>query len=148
MHNDIYNSSSAVLNHCRSSTVRVGRLGVSRRETHDHKQSWLLPFQSEVSLFFALYFILYISALILSDFIILPISAFAFSALTPLVGHQGEHPVWKNWVMRCWCGYLSGVRHRLFAYGPADATDVPKPHHSSLASFKSRLVLPFWCRLT
>jgi len=31
--------------------------------------------------------------------------------------------------MRCWCGYLSGVRCRLFAYGPADAIAVPKPHH-------------------
>jgi len=29
--------------------------------------------------------------------------------------------------MRCWCGYLSGARCRLFAYGPADATAVPKP---------------------
>ena len=27
----------------------------------------------------------------------------------------------KNWVMRCWRGYLSGARRRL-AYGPADAT--------------------------
>jgi len=34
----------------------------------------------------------------------------------------------------------------LFAYGPADATASQKP--SSLASFKSRLVLPFWCWLT
>jgi len=30
-------------------------------------------------------------------------------------------------VMRCWCGYLSGARCGLFAYGPADA--IPKPHH-------------------
>jgi len=30
------------------------------------------------------------------------------------------------------------------AYRPADATATP----SSLASLKSRLVLPFWCRLT
>jgi len=44
----------------------------------------------------------------------------AFSALTLLVGHQEEHPVCKNWVMRCWCG----------------------------ASFKSRPVLPFWYQLT
>ena len=34
----------------------------------------------------------------------------------------------ENWVMRCWCGYLSGARYRLFAYGPADATAIPKPH--------------------
>ena len=39
----------------------------------------------------------------------------------------------------CWCGYLSGAKCRLFAYGPADAKTT-----LSLASFKSRLVLPFW----
>jgi len=49
--------------------------------------------------------------------------------------------------MRCWCGYLSGARCRLFAYGPADATAIPKTP-SYLASFKSRLVLPFWYWLT
>ena len=53
----------------------------------------------------------------------------AFSALTLLVGHQEEHPACKHWLMRCWCGYLSGARCRLFAYGPADATAIPKPHH-------------------
>ena len=58
-----------------------------------------------------------------------PYAPFAFSALTLLVGHQEEHPACKNWVMRCWCGYLSGARCRLFAYGPADATAIPKPHH-------------------
>jgi len=41
--------------------------------------------------------------------------------------------------MRCWCGYLSGARCRLFACGPKTP--------SSLASFKSRLVLPFWYQL-
>ena len=45
---------------------------------------------------------------------------YAFSALTLLAGCQEEHPACKNWVMRCWCGYLSGSRCRLFAYGPAD----------------------------
>jgi len=40
--------------------------------------------------------------------------------------------------MRCWCGCLSGVRCRLFAYGPADATAVPKPHQTP--QFKSSLV--------
>jgi len=48
--------------------------------------------------------------------------------------------------MRCWCGYLSGARCILFAYGPADVTASQTP--SSLASFKFRLVLPFWYRLT
>jgi len=35
----------------------------------------------------------------------------------------------------------------LFAYGPADATAIPQTP-PSLASFKCRLVLPFWYRLT
>jgi len=45
--------------------------------------------------------------------------------------------------MGCWHGYLSGARCRL-ACGPADAT----PQSLSLASVKSRLILPFWYRLT
>ena len=52
----------------------------------------------------------------------------SFSALTLLVWHQVEHPACENWVMRCWCGYLSGARCRLFVHGPADATAIPKPH--------------------
>jgi len=55
----------------------------------------------------------------------------AFSALTLLAGHQEEHPACKNGVMRCWCGYQSGVRCKLFACGPADATASPSfllPH--------------------
>ena len=39
----------------------------------------------------------------------------AFSALTLFVEHQEEPPVCKDWVLRCWCGYLCGVRCRLFA---------------------------------
>ena len=54
----------------------------------------------------------------------------AFSALTLLVGRQEGHPACKKYgVMRCWCGYLSGVRCKWFAYGSADATATP----SSLA---------------
>ena len=34
-----------------------------------------------------------------------------------------------SYVMRCGCGYLAGARCRLFAYGPADATAISKPHH-------------------
>ena len=65
-----------------------------------------------------------------------------FSALTLLVG--GRKDIWpvKNWVVGCWHGYLSGVRCRL-AYGPADATAT----HCLLLQW-SRLVLPFWYRLT
>ena len=55
-----------------------------------------------------------------------------------LGGRKGIRPV-KNWVVGCWHGYLSGARCRL-AYVSADAT--------ATASVKSRLVLPFWYRLT
>ena len=68
-------------------------------------------------------------------------------AVTLLVGRQEEHVACKNQVMRCCCGYLSAERCRLFAYDSADATAIPKTP-SSLASFKSRLVLPLWNRLT
>ena len=71
----------------------------------------------------------------------------AFSALTLLVWGQEERPACKNCVMGCCCGYLPGARCRLFVYGPADATAITKPP-SSLASFESRLFLPFWYRLT
>ena len=57
------------------------------------------------------------------------INVCTFSALTLLVGCQEEHTACKNWVVKCWCGYLSGLRCRLFAYGPADATAIPNPHH-------------------
>jgi len=42
------------------------------------------------------------------------------------------HPACKSWVMRCWCGYLSGARCRLFAYGPADVTASQNPIVSCL----------------
>jgi len=58
------------------------------------------------------------------------------SALTLLVGWQERHLACKNWVVRYWCGYLSGTRCKLFACGAADATANP----SSLASLKSRMV--------
>ena len=60
-----------------------------------------------------------------------------------LSGRKGIRPV-KERVVGCWRGCLSGVRCTL-AYGPADATAT---HSLSLASVKSRLVLPFWYRLT
>ena len=48
----------------------------------------------------------------------------------------------RNWVMMCWCRYLSGASCRLFAYGPVDATVPPN------AIVSCTLVLPFWYRLT
>ena len=53
-----------------------------------------------------------------------------------LGGRKGIRPV-NTWVVGCWRGYLSVARCRL-AYG----------HSLSLASVKSRLVLPFWYRLS
>ena len=53
---------------------------------------------------------------------------FAFSALTLLVEWQEEHLVCKNWVMRCWFGYLSGAKCKWFACGPL----MPLPFHHLL----------------
>jgi len=57
----------------------------------------------------------------------------AVSAMTLLTGHHEEHPARKNCVMRCWRGYPSGARCRLFAYGPADASASQNPIISCLA---------------
>jgi len=53
---------------------------------------------------------------------LLCICAFSTSALTLLF--SGKKSIWpiKNWVMRCWCCYLSGAKCRGFANGPSDAT--------------------------
>jgi len=34
----------------------------------------------------------------------------AFRAFMLLVGWQEGHLACKNWVVKCWCGYLFGVR--------------------------------------
>ena len=47
----------------------------------------------------------------------------------------------------CTSAYLHEARCRLFTYGPADATAIPKTP-SPLASLNYWLVLPFWCQLT
>ena len=70
--------------------------------------------------------------IISSSSIVLAFGVLAFSALTLLAGRQKQHPACKNGVMRCWCGYRSGMRCRLFAYGPADATASPNPIISCL----------------
>ena len=64
-----------------------------------------------------------------------------------VVGHQEEHPARKNWVLRCWCGYLSGVRCRLFL-NMVHLMPLHSQTPSSLASFRFRLVWPFWYWLT
>jgi len=57
-------------------------------------------------------------------------SAYAFTVLTLFFGaRKSIRPACKKSAMRCWCGFLSGARCRLFAYGPADATAIPKPRH-------------------
>jgi len=38
-----------------------------------------------------------------------------FSALRLLVGWYEGDPAYKNWVVRYWCGYLSGARCKWFA---------------------------------
>ena len=57
-----------------------------------------------------------------------------------LVGSKEGHPACKNWVVGCWCGYLSGARCIWPSWCHC--------HSLSLASVKSRFVLPFWYRLT
>ena len=68
---------------------------------------------------------------------------FAFSALTLLVGRQGGHPT---------CKKLSGeVLAWLSVWSEVQTCIWPSwchCHLMSLASVKSRLVLPFWYRLT
>jgi len=51
---------------------------------------------------------------LLNGFYLLWLKLF-FLAFTALVGCQKEHPACKNWVMRCWRGYLSAVRCKWFA---------------------------------
>ena len=67
---------------------------------------------------------------------------FAFSALTLLVGRQKGHPACKN---------SGGVLAWLSVWSEAQTCIWPSwchCHSLSLASVKSRLVLPFWYRLT
>jgi len=59
-----------------------------------------------------------------------------------LVGRQEGHPACKNWVVGCWHGYLSGDMQTCI--WPSWC----RCHSLSLASVKSRLVLPFWYLLT
>ena len=68
-----------------------------------------------------------------------------FSALTRFGVRKSIWPVSDE----VFCGCLSGMKCRLFVYGPADTTAFPKTP-SSLLSFKSCLSdgLPFWYRIT
>ena len=67
----------------------------------------------------------------------------AFSALTLLVGCQEEHLDCKNWLMGCWCGYMSGSKVQIVCIWSSWCHYHPKTS-SSLVWFKSRLVLPLW----
>jgi len=72
----------------------------------------------------------------------------AFSVLTLLTGHQKEHLASKKLTGDVLVICLEQGA-RLFAYGPADATAIPKLHHLlAHLILNSRLVLPFWYRLT
>ena len=69
--------------------------------------------------------------------------SFAFSALTLLVGRQEGHPACKK--------LSGGVLAWLSVWSEVQTCICPSwchCHSLSLASVKSRLVLPFWCRLT
>ena len=67
--------------------------------------------------------------------------SFAFSALTLLVGRQEGHQACKNWVVLVWLPVCSEVQTCIW---PSWCYC----HSLSLASAKSRLVLPFWYWLT
>jgi len=72
------------------------------------------------------------------------ISCFAFSALTPFVGCQEEHPACKK-LSDEMLGLLSVWSEvQMICIGPADAIAT----QSSLPLLKFRFVLPFWCWLT
>jgi len=49
----------------------------------------------------------------------------------------------KNWVVRCWHGYLSGARCKWFVYGPAGPNAI-----MSLCFISIQIYLAFWCQLT
>ena len=74
---------------------------------------WLFIFSSRAAAFFSA---------VTFDILIFGIVASSAWAL----GRASRLP---KWVMRCWFGYLSAAMCRLFAYGPADATAIPRPHH-------------------
>jgi len=68
----------------------------------------------------------------------------AFSALTLLVGRQEEHPVCKNWMMRCWAAGV--VRPIGLAQGAHDLYVVqlmPLPWHHLLLHYN-----PDWFNLS
>jgi len=64
--------------------------------------------------------------------------------LTLLVGHQEEHLACKKLIGEVLATYLSGARCKGFEYGPTDVTATP----SLRASLRSKLVQPFWDRIT
>ena len=49
------------------------------------------------------------------------------SELTLPVARQEEHPTCKNWVMGCWCAYLSGARCR-FCLHMVQLMPLPSPN--------------------
>jgi len=68
----------------------------------------------------------------------------SFSALTLLDGCQKEHPAYDNWVMRCWCGYLSGAKVEMICIWSSWCHC-----HPIISCFiKIANALPFWCWLT
>jgi len=73
------------------------------------------------------------------------LSTFVFSALTLLVWRQEEHPACKNW----WgAGVVICLEWGADCLHMVQLMPLSSQTPSSLASFKSRLVLPFWYWLT
>ena len=77
------------------------------------------------------------------------LTQYAFSALTLSAGRQKEHPACKNRVMRCWChGVIICLDRGADCLHTVQLVPLHPQTPSSLASFKSRLALLFWYRLT
>ena len=61
---------------------------------------------------------------------------------------QELHLACKNWVMRCWCECVICLERGADCSHMVQLMPLHPETASSLASFKSRLVLPYWYRLT
>ena len=130
-----------------SRTTRVGRyqkgkINLDFTEARDSEWQWhqlgickSAPRSRQITMPAPHHSVFYIKQLLVAQKL-LQISIVQYDGIMPSV-------LWHCWlgvrksirsVMRCWWGYLPGARYRLSAYGPADATAIPKPHHLLLHS--------------
>ena len=111
-------------------------------------RSWIHEYPSENRLFLHMcvdwWKLLFLCSWVMKQwYLFLLILSIAFTALTLLVGRQEGHPACKK--------LSSGVLAWLSVWNEVQTCIWPSRchcHSMSLASVKSRLVLPFWYRLT